>query len=63
MGVAQPFGVWRGARSASSAVGRYGWNTVELNGTVPDDELIELVDASYDDVVAQLPKSRRPPVG
>ncbi len=63
MGVAQPFGVWRGARSASSAVGRYGWNTVELNGTVPDDELIELVDASYDDVVARLPKSRRPPVG
>ena len=43
-------------------IGGHGWNTVELNGTVPDDELIELVDASYD-VVARLPKSRRPPVG
>lgn len=44
-------------------IGRYGWNTVELNGTIPDEEIIELVDTSYDDVVARLPKSKRPPVG
>lgn len=44
-------------------IGRYGWNTVELNGTVPDEEIIELIDSSYDAVVARLPKSKRPPVG
>jgi predicted DNA-binding protein (MmcQ/YjbR family) len=41
-------------------IGRFGWNTVNLDGAVPDDELIELVDASYDLVVAGLPKSKRP---
>ena len=30
---------------------RSDWSTVELNGTVPDDEFIELADASCDDVV------------
>ena len=30
------------------------------DGTVPDDELLELVDASYDAVVAKLPKKLRP---
>ena len=29
-------------------------------GPIPDDELIELVDASYAAVVAKLPKSKRP---
>jgi predicted DNA-binding protein (MmcQ/YjbR family) len=43
-------------------VGRYGWNSVELGPAVPDDELRELVDASYDAAVAALPKSRRPAV-
>jgi predicted DNA-binding protein (MmcQ/YjbR family) len=41
-------------------IGRYGWNTVQLDGTVADDELHELVDASYADVVARLPKKLRP---
>ena len=41
-------------------IGRHGWNTVTVDGTVPDDELIELVDASYDAVVAKLPKRLRP---
>ena len=38
--------------------GRYGWNTVDLTGPVPDDDVRELVDASYDAAVAALPKSR-----
>lgn len=42
-------------------IGRSGWNTVRLGGKVPDDEILELVDASYQTVVAKLPKSRRPP--
>jgi predicted DNA-binding protein (MmcQ/YjbR family) len=41
-------------------IGRYGWNAVTLDGTVPDDELRELVDASYDAIVAKLPRSKRP---
>jgi predicted DNA-binding protein (MmcQ/YjbR family) len=41
-------------------IGRFGWNTIHIDGAVPDDELFELVDASYDAVVAGLPKNRRP---
>ena len=41
-------------------IGRFGWNTITLDGTVPDDELRELVDASYDAVVAKLPRRLRP---
>ena len=43
-------------------IGRSGWNTLRLGGAIPDDELREAVDASYDTVVAKLPKSRRPAV-
>jgi predicted DNA-binding protein (MmcQ/YjbR family) len=41
-------------------IGRSGWNTLQLGGSIPDDEIREAVDASYDWVVAKLPKSRRP---
>lgn len=41
-------------------IGRHGWNTVRLGAGVDDDELLELVDASYDDVVSRLPKTKRP---
>jgi predicted DNA-binding protein (MmcQ/YjbR family) len=47
--------------SVMAYIGRSGWNTVRLAGKVPDDEILELVDASYEMVVAKLPKSRRPP--
>src|SRR4051812_847272 len=33
--------------SATSYIGRYGWNTLNLSGAIPDDELREAVDASY----------------
>ena len=55
---------WRdrypGAITVSAYVGRYGWNAVDWTGPVPVDEVFELVDASYDAVVAALPRSRRP---
>jgi predicted DNA-binding protein (MmcQ/YjbR family) len=58
---------WRdrypGAITASHYVGRYGWNSVELAGRVPDDEIRELVDLSYEAIVAGLPKAKRPPAG
>ena len=41
-------------------IGRHGWNTVRVGGAVPDDELVELVDASYDEIVAKLPRAQRP---
>ena len=55
---------WRdrypGAVTVSAYIGRYGWNAVDFTGPVPDDEVRELVDASYDAVVAALPRGRRP---
>ncbi len=41
-------------------VGRYGWNTLRLAGAIPDEELTEAIDASYDAVVATLPRAQRP---
>ncbi|HEY3006191.1 MAG TPA: MmcQ/YjbR family DNA-binding protein, partial [Kribbellaceae bacterium] len=49
--------------SVMAYIGRSGWNSVRYDGNVADDEVRELVDASYDAVVAKLPKSRRPPAG
>jgi predicted DNA-binding protein (MmcQ/YjbR family) len=41
-------------------IGRYGWNTLTLGGAIADDEILEAVDASYDDVVSRLPRGKRP---
>ena len=41
-------------------IGRFGWNTVRTDGSVPPEEIGSLIDASYDAVVAKLPKSKRP---
>ena len=46
--------------SVMAYIGRYGWNTLTLNGAISDEEILEAVDASYADVVARLPKSQRP---
>jgi predicted DNA-binding protein (MmcQ/YjbR family) len=55
---------WRdrypGTITSSRYVGRFGWNSVDLAGPLPDDELRELVDDSYSAAVAALPKRRRP---
>lgn len=41
-------------------IGRSGWNTMRLDGAIPEDELLDAVDASYDMVVGKLPKKYRP---
>jgi predicted DNA-binding protein (MmcQ/YjbR family) len=41
-------------------IGRSGWNTLDVGGAIPDEEILEAVDASYATVVAKLPRSRRP---
>jgi predicted DNA-binding protein (MmcQ/YjbR family) len=46
--------------SVMAYIGRYGWNTLRVGGAIGDDELLEAIEASYADVVARLPKSKRP---
>lgn len=46
--------------SVMAYIGRFGWNTLRFDGAIPADELFEAVDASYDAVVAKLPKRDRP---
>ena len=41
-------------------IGRSGWNTLTVGGAIPDDEIIDAIDASYDAVVAKLPRKDRP---
>jgi predicted DNA-binding protein (MmcQ/YjbR family) len=46
--------------SVMAYIGRSGWNTLQAGGRIPDDELLEAIDASYDSVVAKLPRRERP---
>jgi predicted DNA-binding protein (MmcQ/YjbR family) len=46
--------------SVMAYIGRSGWNSLRIAGAIPDDELLEAVDASYDTVVSKLPKKDRP---
>ena len=46
--------------SVMAYIGRSGWNSLRIGGAIPDDELLEAIDASYDAVVAKLPKRDRP---
>jgi predicted DNA-binding protein (MmcQ/YjbR family) len=39
------------------------WNTVILDGTLPDDFIFSLIDESYELVVQGLPKAKRPLCG
>lgn len=61
---AEEAGEWRARYpddiAVSDYIGRYGWNRVTIGGAIPDDDLRELLDMSYDAIVAKLPKSRRP---
>ena len=46
--------------SVMAYLGRSGWNTLRIGGAIPDEELRDAVDASYDAVVAKLAKKDRP---
>lgn len=41
-------------------IGRSGWNTLTVGGGIPDDEVAEAVDLSYELVVSGLPRKHRP---
>ncbi len=47
--------------SVMAYIGRSGWNTLAVGGSIPDDEILEAVDESYRLVVSRLPKKHRPP--
>ena len=51
-----------GAATKMPYLGRSGWNSFTLDGSIPDDEVADQIDASYAFVVAKLPKSKRPVV-
>lgn len=44
------------AVTAGYHVNKKHWNTVPLDGSVPDDEILDMVDHAYDRVVAGLPR-------
>ena len=46
----------------SRYIGRSGWNVLSAAGGIPDDELREAIDTSYELVVSGLPKKYRPGV-
>jgi predicted DNA-binding protein (MmcQ/YjbR family) len=46
--------------SVMAYIGRSGWNTLRVGGGIPDDEMLEAIDASYDAIVSKLPKKDRP---
>lgn len=50
-----------GDAAVMAYVGRSGWNTLSLVGAIPDDELLDALDTSYELVVSRLPKKHRPP--
>ena len=52
-----------GAVTAGYHLNKRHWNTIELDGSVPGDELADLIDHSYDLVVASLPKATRNQIG
>jgi predicted DNA-binding protein (MmcQ/YjbR family) len=43
-------------------IGRSGWNSLRIDGAIPDEELLEALDVSYTTVVSKLPRKDRPPV-
>ena len=49
-----------GDATVMAYIGRSGWNTLRIGGEIPDDELLEAIDSSYDVVVSKLPKRERP---
>ncbi len=41
-------------------LGRSGWNTMKFGGGIPDEEILDAIEESYDRVVHKLPMRVRP---
>lgn len=46
--------------TAMAYIGRHGWNTLAVGGAIPEAELLDALDTSYEAVVAKLPRRERP---
>lgn len=46
--------------TVTAYIGRFGWNTLRLDGAIPDAELRDAVDSSYEAVLSKVPKKERP---
>ena len=46
--------------SVMAYIGRSGWNDLGFGGAIPDEEILDAVDISYELVVSRLPKKHRP---
>jgi predicted DNA-binding protein (MmcQ/YjbR family) len=44
----------------SPYIGRFGWNVLTVGGAIPDEEVREAVDLSYEQVLTRLPRGQRP---
>jgi predicted DNA-binding protein (MmcQ/YjbR family) len=49
-----------GSATKSAYIGQHGWNNFLLDGSIPDDEIADLIDTSYELIVAKLPRAKRP---
>ena len=49
-----------GSVTKSAYIGQHGWNNFLLDGSIPDDEIADLIDTSYELIVAKLPRAKRP---
>jgi predicted DNA-binding protein (MmcQ/YjbR family) len=46
--------------SVMAYIGRSGWNTLRIGGAIPDEEILDAVEGSYEAVLSKLPKKDRP---
>jgi predicted DNA-binding protein (MmcQ/YjbR family) len=44
-------------------IGQHGWNTLTVGSQIPDDELRDAIDTSYELIVGRLPKRVRETLG
>lgn len=44
-------------------IGQHGWNTLVVGSRIPDDEIADAIDTSYELIVAKLPKRVRDSLG
>jgi predicted DNA-binding protein (MmcQ/YjbR family) len=58
-----PFGDGAAVFTPGYHLNKRHWNTVELDDSVPEPELLELIDHSYDLVVARLTRAQRSSLG
>lgn len=49
-----------GEAAPLSYIGRFGWNSLTVGGSIPDEDLFEAVGTSYLEIVVKLPKRDRP---